>query len=89
MSHPLRFAAVSAFALALSLPSLSAQSIAPKGAAISGNANNNIPFSWYPTRYQQVYDYDAFTTGTTRAVFANQIAFRMSRLWLNMNGATG
>jgi hypothetical protein len=36
--------------------------ITPQGSAGAlGNANNNIPFSWTPTSYQQIHDASSFT----------------------------
>ncbi|MCA8957444.1 MAG: hypothetical protein KDC87_15320 [Planctomycetes bacterium] len=57
---------------------LSGQStlIAPKAAVTVGNSNNNIPFSWYPSRYQQAFAYDAFDA--TRPQLLRSVALRMA-----------
>ena len=59
-----------------------ATTISPKGAATGGNTNNNIPYSWWPTRYQQLFDKDSFTHGTS--VFITRgIAYRMNKSFAN------
>ncbi|MEZ5988109.1 MAG: hypothetical protein R3F30_03090 [Planctomycetota bacterium] len=76
--HPiLRCAALAA----LALPQvLAAQTqvfmISPKDAATQGNTNNNIPYSWYTTRYQQIYDAGSFDVGTPTAL--NAVYYRMA-----------
>ncbi len=69
--------------------SLAAQtSISPKAAAASGNTNNNIPYSWRPCRYQQVFDYDNFSSGPVIPIVSKQIAYRMQKTFLNRAGKT-
>jgi len=57
--------------------------ISHKAGATAGNTNNNIPYSWYPTRYQQVYDYGTFDVGTPTAL--NTLYYRMNKSFANGN----
>ncbi|MEZ5988103.1 MAG: hypothetical protein R3F30_03060 [Planctomycetota bacterium] len=52
----------------------------PKEFVIDGNTNNNIPYSWYPTRYQQVYD---------AASFDVQAPIKAANLYYRMAGSGG
>lgn len=82
----MRYLSLAAVGLVVSTVPLLAQSnttISPKGAATtSGNTNNNIPYSWYPTRYQQIYNYDTFSHGQTPFV-VKQVAYRMNKSFAN------
>ena len=59
-------------------PGLTAQtaSISPKGAAFDGGSNYVVPYSWYPTRYQQIYDHDSFSHGKT-VLRISEVAYRL------------
>ncbi|MEZ5988104.1 MAG: hypothetical protein R3F30_03065 [Planctomycetota bacterium] len=55
--------------------------ISPKAGATNGNTNNNIPYSWTPTRYQQVYDADSFDV--TTPIASSQLYYRMNSSFAN------
>ncbi|GEM_PF-5979335 len=63
------------------LPAQALTAIAPKSGAPGGNTNNNIPFSWYPTRYQQIFAPDAFTK--TNLIPMRSVALRMNKNFAN------
>ena len=76
-----RPATLRALALALTICSgLSAQtaSISPKGAAFDGGSNFVAPYSWYPSRYQQIYDHDSFSHGSG-VLRISEIAYRLTK----------
>ncbi|MCA8971499.1 MAG: hypothetical protein KDC95_17030 [Planctomycetes bacterium] len=49
----------------------------PKGANPLGNTNNNIPMSWYATRYHQIQEYTDFE-GAARPITMSNLDFRMA-----------
>ncbi|MEZ5988106.1 MAG: hypothetical protein R3F30_03075 [Planctomycetota bacterium] len=55
--------------------------ISHQAGAAGGNTNNNIPYSWYPTRYQQVYDDASFDVGTPTAL--STLYYRMNKSYAN------
>ncbi len=55
--------------------------ISPKAGALTSGGGNSIPFSWYPTRYQQIHDYDTFVGATVVPV--KSVNFRMGKSWSN------
>lgn len=67
---------------------LSAQAtVSPAAAATGlGNTNNNIPFSWRPTGYQQVHSKSSFSNQNARLV--KLLRFRMAKNFTNRRGAT-
>jgi hypothetical protein len=75
----MRSIAASVFAILLLVVPSQAQTstITPKAAAADGNTNNNVPYPWYPTRYQQLFDPDSFSHGTS-VLRIGEIAFRMA-----------
>lgn len=77
MSKLLPLSLLAAACLPLLAPAQTASVISPKGSATQGNTNNNIPYSWYPTRYQQVYDYDTFVGSTVVPVM--KVNYRMAQ----------
>jgi hypothetical protein len=68
-----------AAAAALMATGLQAQTVtalhSPKVALTAANSNNNIPYSWSPTRYQQVFDPGTFDATTPIAM--KQLEFRL------------
>ena len=63
---------------------LSAQTswISPKSGAANGNTNNNIPYSWWPTRYQQIFNHDSFTPAIGVMLFRG-CNYRMNKSFAN------
>lgn len=58
-------AILASLALVSSLVAQDPAAISPQGAGSPtqlGNTNNNIPFSWTPTSYQQIHDANSFTS---------------------------
>jgi hypothetical protein len=49
-----------------------------------GNSNNNIPFSWTPSTYQQVHSQNSFSS--TSAAVINRLSFRMASGFTNRPG---
>ncbi len=76
------FSALSAGLLSLGLSAQTATTISPKVGATQGNTNNNIPYSWYPTRYQQIFDYDSFSHGNTPFLMKG-VRYRMNKSFAN------
>ena len=61
--------------------------ISPLGAVAGlGNSNNDIPFSWTPTAYQQVHDLSSFSS--TQAVPITKLSLRMGDGFTNATGYT-
>jgi len=71
----------SAFLLPVSLRAQSSMTVAPKGGAVMGNSSSNLPFSWYRSRYQQIFAHDAFSDGAVLPM--RSAALRMSRVFAN------
>ncbi len=73
-------------ALALLAAPLFAQTSAlhPSAANPTGNTNNNIPMSWYATRYQQIQEHTDFD-GTARPLPISSLNFRMANGFANGN----
>ncbi len=76
------FSALSIGFLSLGLSAQTATTISPKSGATQGNTNNNIPYSWFPTRYQQIFDYDSFTHGNTPFLMKG-VRYRMNKSFAN------
>ena len=55
-------------------------------AATLGNSNNNIPFSWSPTAYQQVHSQNSFSNKSPTLV--TRMRLRMAQGFVNRAGAT-
>ena len=64
------------------------QWVSPKAAATSGNSNNNIPYSWYPARYQQIYDFDSFAPAMSGPAIIKSVNYRMNASFTNRPGQT-
>jgi hypothetical protein len=62
----------------MGLSAQTAKTISPKSGATQGNSNNNIPYSWVPTRYQQIFDYDSFTHGNAPFIMKG-VRYRMNK----------
>lgn len=61
--------------------------ISPRFAASGfGNSNNNIPFSWTPTAYQQVHDLASFNNQAAAVI--NTMRLRMANGFANRAGGT-
>lgn len=82
MSYSLFFSSVSAGILCFGLAAQTSTTISPKSGAKQGNTNNNIPYSWYPTRYQQIFDFDSFTHGNNVFIMKG-VRYRMNKSFAN------
>ncbi len=82
MRPSLLFSAISIGFLGLGLSAQTATTISPKSGATIGNSNNNFPYSWVPTRYQQIFDYDSFTHGNQPFVMKG-VRYRMNKSFAN------
>ncbi len=58
--------------------------ISPKSGATQGNTNNNIPYSWWQTRYQQIFNHDSFTP-VSAAMVLRGCNYRMNKGFANGN----
>ena len=81
MSKLIPLSLLAAASLPLMATAQTATTLSPKSVATAGNTNNNIPYSWYPTRYQQIYDYDTFVGSTVVPV--KSINYRMNKSFAN------
>ena len=51
-------------------------SISPSAATVDGGSNYILPYSWYPVRYQQIYDHNSFSHGSS-VLRISEVAYRL------------